>query len=70
MPISEEVVIEPAEMICGSCGRPYEAVAQGSSDELDFEIFLRRKRTRRPIYRPACECAGNRALIQARRRPS
>lgn len=56
----------PAEdRVCGECGLPYEKVGEGSSDEIEVELVVRRRRTRRPAYRPRCRCGQRRALVQA-----
>lgn len=46
-------------------GLLHEPVTESNSDELEFQVVLRRKRTQRPAYRPACQCTGNLALVQA-----
>ena len=70
LPIGEEVTLEPppAELVCAKCGVPCELVTEGSSAELELEIVVRRRHTRRPAYRPRCQC-GRQTLIQASPRP-
>jgi transposase len=62
----DEVVVEPDASLlsCEHCGRPFEAFGEESSEQIDWEVVVRRVRHRRPRYRRTCRCPG-RATVQA-----
>lgn len=62
---TEEVVHEPSERSCTTCGTPYEAMGEERSEELDWVVALRRIIHRRPRYRRRCRCVGTKGIITA-----
>jgi transposase len=61
----EEVVLQPdADLLhCESCGLPFEPFGEDSSEQIDWQVVVRRVRHRRPRYRRACRCPG-RAIVR------
>ena len=63
---TEEVVHEPDELACRSCGAHYERLpGEDRSEELDWAVVLRRVVHRRPRYRRTCRCEGTKGVITA-----
>ena len=64
----EEHVCELAgeEAKCPVCGLAYEVTGlENTSEQIEFEVRLYRRRTRRPQYRPACSCQHRPTLTSA-----
>jgi transposase len=63
---TKEVVHEPDELACPTCGAPYERLpGEDRSEELDWSVLLRRVVHRRPRYRRTCKCHGTKGVITA-----
>jgi transposase len=63
---TKEVLHEPDELACPTCGAPYERLpGEDRSEELDWSVLLRRVVHRRPRYRRTCHCKGTKGVITA-----
>jgi transposase len=68
LPVQEVVVEPPAEQrICPLCDKPVRPLSgmEDGSEQIEYEVVVRRKRTRRPKYAPTCDCGDLPAIIQA-----
>ncbi len=60
LPLIEE------ERKCSRCGLPGEPTGlERRSEQVNYEVKIVRKRTRRPVYQPACQCGELPRLFQA-----
>jgi transposase len=63
---TEEIVHEPDELACPTCGTAYERLpGEEHCEELDWVVSLRRIVHRRPRYRRCCRCGGTPGIITA-----
>ncbi|MDA8146689.1 MAG: hypothetical protein M0Z27_11600, partial [Thermaerobacter sp.] len=65
---TEEVVhdLPPEERHCPNCGLPYELTPLAdTSEEIDFQVSVRRVVHRTPLYRPTCSCPDQPGLVSA-----
>lgn len=62
----DEVVVEPEVSLlrCKSCGLPFVPFGEDSSEQIDWQVVVRRVRHRRPRYWRTCRCPG-RTVVQA-----
>jgi transposase len=69
LPVEEVVVAPPSEQsLCPNCHKPIRPLEgmEDSSEQIEYEVRIHRKRTRRPKYEPGCDCGILPPIIQAR----
>ena len=65
LPVVEEVVEPDASLLrCQSCGLPLVPFGEDSSEQIDWQVVVRRVRHRRPRYWRTCRCPGS-TVVQA-----
>lgn len=63
----EDVVHEPdpERLVCPACGQGYVPFGEECSEQLDWEVVVRRVVHRRPSWRRGCECAEAKGVVAA-----
>jgi transposase len=52
-------------LVCPSCGAAYVAFGQQSSEQIDWQVVVRRVVHHRPTYRRGCDCTGAKGVVAA-----
>ena len=69
---TDEIVLSLSEDVamCRHCGLPFkETSLHNHSEEITYEVILRKKRYIQKLYKPTCECKCNSSLVGLSRPP-
>lgn len=56
---------DPETLVCPSCGAAYVAFGQESSEQIDWQVVVRRVVHHRPTYRRGCDCTQATGVVAA-----